>query len=169
MARVFCDVQMLRNAEGSYIVKEFSVYDAEWDACKTVSFLPPHAESLLPLRYQTQNTFVTNHINGLAWDSGYIPYDQCHQTLYELTKTYTFIYVKGEQKRKLLNSILNREFGIFNIEDLGCPKLSNLPRLVVPYHGIDHLGVPYHACAEINARRIGLWLTMILATPFIKI
>ncbi|KAK3929504.1 Carbamoyl-phosphate synthase large chain [Frankliniella fusca] len=61
MAHVYCDVQMLRNAEGQFNVKEFSVYHAQWDVCQTATFLLPYEESRIPERYQRQNRFVTRH------------------------------------------------------------------------------------------------------------
>ena len=162
MAHGFCDIQMLRDSEGNYVIKEFCIYNSKWDITNTMMFKSPHCESLIPPNYMRQNNYTTNVIHGIHWNAGDIPFELCYGYMRQLTSSYLYIYVKGEQKRRILQTILYGS-AVINIETLGCPKLSVLPRMFVPYHCTEHGIYPHHTCASLNARRIGLWYEMIKA------
>jgi hypothetical protein len=144
-----CDVQMLRGKYGEYVVKEFSVFDARRDCIpKTRTFLPPYNEDKIPHEYLQQNTYVTQHVHGLPWNSGTLPYFFRRYVIQELTEGYSRLYVKGEEKKRLLQTLVEN-VEVINIESLHCPKLNKLAP-VCKSHGFSY--------AAQNAHRVGLWL-----------
>jgi hypothetical protein len=151
---------MLTGKDGKYIIKEFSVFE-NWQGSHviaTATFLPPYHEYEIPLQHQRKNQFATTYIHGLGWYIGEKPYDELTKTLLQLTYGYTHLYVKGEEKSRLLGALLP-DAQVINIESLGCPKLSQLNTpSYVPCHGNVHCFEPYLICAARNAKLIGSWL-----------
>ena len=157
MAYAFCDMQLLRGADDEYIIKEFSVYNSQWDITRgTAVFSAPYAEIILTPEQRRCNRYVTRHIHGLAWDAGSVPYEEYRDTIRALTRDYRYLYIKGREKKLLLIEIVP-DAVVIDIEALGCPRLTLLPKLFVPFHGPEHSVTPLHSCACLNARRIGYW------------
>ena len=157
MAYASVDIQMLRGADGGdFIVKEFSVYDAKYDVSHTVIFAPPYPEHLLSADVMMQNSYVTNNIHGLRWNTGDVPYSSCDDTIRSLTAPYAYLCVKGEQKKKLILNLIP-DACVVDVGEMGCPKLEKLARLFVRSHCVEHSTFPLHTCAALNAKRVGLW------------
>lgn len=156
MAHAFCDLQMLRGADGRLVVKEFSVFNAEKDSSRTVIFKAPYSSDVLPEDVRKTNRVIFNHINGLKWENGTVPYDKYPDVIRQMAASFQYLYVKGEEKRELLRLILPNTI-VINIERLGCPKLKTLPQYVVPFHGTEHGVFPSLSCACVNACKIGMW------------
>ena len=161
MSYATCDIQMLRGKDGEYVIKEFCVYDPNWDLDHAVTVGPPYSEDLIPQKYRRQNNYNTAYIHSLKWSSGNLPYELLHDTIRSMTSYYTKLYVKGEEKKVLLQHIVPHA-QVINIEVLGCPKLDKLPNLFVKNHNCIHGVFPFHKCAALNAKRIGLWLAFSL-------
>jgi len=155
MAYAAVDIQMLRGVEGEYIIKEFSLYDTRLDVNRTVVFGPPCAESMLSSNILRENYYVVYNFHGLRWNCGSEPYHFLPDILRTVTCPYMTLYVKGRQKKTLLQSFLN--IHIVDVEEMGCPKLDTLPQLPVRAHCAEHTMFPLHSCAAVNAKRIGLW------------
>lgn len=153
-----CDLQMLRGQHGEYVVKEFAVYEATRtaDTFQVVTFAPPYPEEDVPEKYQQQNKYVTNHIHGLEWSHGDKPYEELRGMLNEMTAHIPTLYIKGAEKRRLLQTLVQSQ--VMDIEKLGCPALKALPFLWAPCHNENHSTAHRFACAVRNAKRIGLWL-----------
>ena len=146
------------------MIKEFSVFQS-WYACdisRTVTFLPPYVESLIPLVYLKQNAYVVAHMHGLDWYSGERPYSALEETLHQLTYGYSRLYVKGEEKKVLLQRLIPLA-EVINIESLGCPRFDNMPAFSVPFHHHAHWIDSTRRCAGQNAKKIGIWLDFHLA------
>ncbi|KAJ1526561.1 hypothetical protein ONE63_008148 [Megalurothrips usitatus] len=156
-----CDIHMLRDMDGEYVIKEFSLYSPLWDItmCSEV-FAPPYDVTLVPQPYRRQNQYVTNFVHGQQWQYGDKPYPEYSDIIRHWTSLYSRIYVKGLEKKRLLGSIVTPEVDVINVEILGCPKLSKLSRLFVPWHCKQHATKPIHTCVVENAIRIGLWYVM---------
>lgn len=154
-----CDVQLLRGADGRYVIKEFALFETNMqrDEFKIANFAPPCPEIALPPCFVTQNNYVTQNIHGLTWDSGVSPYDSLEDTLRQFTEFVTDLYIKGDEKRKLLQDLLPH-LNVINIEKLGCPAYKKLPKLWAPCNSEIHTVNPQVTCAAKNAKRIGLWL-----------
>jgi hypothetical protein len=157
-----CDLQMLRGQEGEYVIKEFSVFDLHEKSPETVIFAAPYSDELIPSRYWRQNNYVTQNIHGLHWYMGRTPYDQLEKVVQRMTWGYTVLYVKGEEKKRLLQNLV-KHARVINIEEHGCPKLAKLPvlqtRCISTVHTVPHT----LSCAAHNAVRLGLWLRFFLA------
>ena len=121
-----CDLQMLRGQTGEYIVKEFSLFDVNEKTPETVIFSAPYSEEFLPSRYRRQNDYVTHNLHGLAWYKGRTPYERLEKVVQRMTWGYTVLYVKGEEKKRVLQNIV-KHANVVNIEEHGCPKLDKLP------------------------------------------
>ena len=154
-----CDVQLLRGPDGRYVIKEFALFETNLsrDEFKVASFAPPCPELVLPPCYVFQNNYLTQKIHGLTWDSGVTPYESMEDTLRQFTEFATDLYIKGEEKRKLLQGLLPH-LNVVNIETLGCPAFKKLPKLWAPCNSEIHTVNPQVTCAAKNAKRIGLWL-----------
>ncbi|KAK3933086.1 Lipoyl synthase, mitochondrial [Frankliniella fusca] len=166
MAYAFCDIQMLRGAKDEYVVKEFSLYSSQFDGSRgTTIFKPPYADTILSPEQRKRNTYITRHIHGLKWNSGTVPYEHLGDMIQELLRDYNRIYVKGVEKLRLLLRYAPPGVLVYNIERDGCPRLKTLPKLFVSFHGSDHSVFPTHNCAELNAKRMGLWYEFTRAQP----
>ena len=161
-----CDIQMLRGQSGEYVLKEFAVFEPTDVAqvYKAATFAPPYAAEFLPEKYVKQNSYGARHLHGLRWDDGDLSYEQLPRILYEMTRQYKVLYVKGEDKKKILQFFLPTK-DVYNIEMLDCPKLRKLPLVWAPCANDAAAGChSKHNCAERNAKRIGLWLESYLYT-----
>ena len=154
-----CDIQMLMGPDGRYIIKEFALFETnlQRDEFKVASIAPPCLELALPPSVVTHNHYVTQKIHGLTWDSGLSPYESMEDTLRQFTEFVTDLYIKREEKRKLLQDLLPH-LNVINIEKLGCPAFKKLPKLWAPCNSEIHAVNPQVTCAAKNAKRIGLWL-----------
>ncbi|KAK3919706.1 Calbindin-32 [Frankliniella fusca] len=166
MAYAFCDMQMLRGAKDEYVIKEFSLYSSQYDGSRgTTIFKPPYAETILTPEQRKRNTYISRHIHGLKWNSGTVPYEHLGDMIQDLLRDYNRIYVKGVEKLRLLLGYAPPGVLVYNIERDGCPRLKTLPKLFVSFHGSEHSVFPIHNCAELNAKRIGLWYEFNKAQP----
>lgn len=150
------DIQMYRGIGSVPVIKEFAVYNPNMDTEQTVIFEPPYNARFLSDEVQRHNRYVLQHIHNIRWEAGDIPYYKLEETLYELTRCYQILYVKGNEKMRYLSTLI-KHAQVIDIEMLGCPALHKLPKMFVNYHGSQHSVAPYHRCAATNAKRIGLW------------
>jgi len=159
MAYATCDLQMLRGSRGEYVLKEFAVFEpCDPDHPHMVAtFEPPYPEALVTEKYLKQNRYSFEHLHGLLWSDGNISYDMLPQTLYNMTRQYRCLYVKGAEKQKILQFFLPT-LQVYNVEMLDCPRLRKLPLAWVQCPN-DVTGChSCHNCALRNARRVGMWL-----------
>lgn len=164
MAYATCDVQMLRGPDGRQVVKEFAVYviNLQNDEYSVFNFAPPCPESEIPPEIQTTNNYVAKYIHGLHWDSGATPYTSLEETLLKMTTYVQILYVKGEEKKKILQALIPH-VQMVNIENLGCPALKHLPQMWAPCTFEPHVNNVKITCAVKNAKKIGLWLQFHMA------
>ena len=150
---------MLMGPDGRYVIKEFALFETnlQRDEFKVASFAPPCLELALPPSVVTHNHYVTQKIHGLTWDSGLSPYESMEDTLRQFTEFVNELYIKGEEKRKMMQGLLPH-LNVINIEKLRCPAFKKLPKLWAPCNSEIHAVNPQVTCAAKNAKRIGLWL-----------
>lgn len=165
MAYATCDVQMLRGKDGEYVLKEFAVFEPTDVSYvhKAVTFSPPYDGAAIREKYLRQNRYIVSHLHGLQWEQGTSPYERAPQTLDEMTRDYTHLYVKGDDKQKILQYLLPSKT-VFNVELFGCPKLKKLPLVWAPCPHDMQGTHSYLNCAVRNAKRVGLWLQAYLKT-----
>jgi hypothetical protein len=158
-----CDVQMLRGKDGQYLIKEFGVFQCcpLGDAYMIVTFAPPYDHSEVPENIQRQNQYVSKNIHGLSWETGTTPYEDMPAKLLEMTSHLSLVYVKGEEKKRFLQSLL--KCAVVDAEKLGAPALKMFPHMWAPCHNEVH--TTSHTCAVRNARRIGMWILYRVRDP----
>ncbi|XP_052131076.1 uncharacterized protein LOC127751478 [Frankliniella occidentalis] len=155
MSYAFCDMQMLREASGQYVIKEFSIYDPYFNKSYTEIFAPPYPADWLPPKQRKQNDYITKRIHGITWEQGTLPYSECHDYIKMVTSIYADLYVEGDEKRAILQNIVSHA-RITDIGVLGCPRLDTLPKL--PFSDLNSKSMHSSlSCAEQNAQRIGVW------------
>ena len=164
MAYAICDLQLLRGKMNEYVLKEVSFFEHNNQAYvhKSVTFSPPYPEGEIPEKQMRQNRYTVKHLHGLRWDKGFSPYDRVPLTLFEMAQGYDYLYVKGDDKAKILQYLLPTK-QVYNVEKLGCPALKKLPVVWAPCENdVTSRGHRARYCAVRNAKRVGLWLEVYL-------
>jgi hypothetical protein len=150
---VILDFQCFLNDEGNDVIKELSVMDVTRFVSRHWIFKPPAANNVVTTpQYIRTNQWLSEHYHGLRWDEGETPYEDLVFVLTTYTSRYTYVFVKGLQKKQfLIKHIIHNN--IINLEDYDCPKLSHL----TPVQGTVCL--THHAfrvactCHRVNALR----------------
>lgn len=166
MPYAICDIQMLRGKYGEYVLKEVSFYEQNESAQvhKSATFAPPYPGDEIPEKQKRQNKYIVRRLHSLPWETGFSPYDRLPQTLSEMSAEYDFLYVKGDEKKRILQFLLPSK-RIFDVEKFGCPSLKKLPKAWAPCHN-DTIGShSSKTCAARNAKRVGLWMQVYLNSP----
>ena len=120
---VVIDVECFRYSKEKWVVKEMAVAGPYLDSATFESPFPFH---YLPESHAKAYTWLTDHLHGLMWDCGDLPYS--HLSLYvESIKLRHPIalfqfYAKGLEKCKYLSRLFDRPF--INLDDLQCPVAS---------------------------------------------
>lgn len=149
------DFQGFKRPINEFVFKEVAVVTLEEDAIPAVYlFEPPHRWSYLPAKYKSENLWLEYNYHGISWNCGEVPYEEVHETLYNLLRDASKVHVKGLEKKKWLEKILSN---VYNLEDLGCPSLRKLTEnteIVCTNHkrtwGLH--------CAAHNVRALKTWL-----------
>lgn len=141
-------------------VKELAFCRIDSNDMKNYLFKPPHDEWHQSERAVKQSEFVRERINGLDWNDGDVSYDSLRETVCDLVEEndVAIIYVKGDEKRKILIELLESTPAVVNVYDLvefGCPRLDLLPIYEVE---CDMHENPYYRCASHNVYRLLLWI-----------
>ena len=83
------------------------------------SFCPPKT-----FKPNTQTTWNTRHLHGIAWSSGKLDYEKLFAVLYDIKVTNAELFAKGLEKCRLLTAFLAQT--VENLDDYGCPKIQDL-------------------------------------------
>lgn len=152
-------------APTEFIVKEFCI--VKIDASPQIVgndesdvtcllFEPPYSWSNLTAKYQQSNLWLTHKYHGIPWSAGDIPYNQLWDQIHNKLADATYIFVKGEEKKKLLERNLQISTTIIDLQDIGCPTLKNLRVSACIFFNF-HRNTPNHHCAAENGRRLRIW------------
>ena len=101
-------------------VKELSVMDITRFASRHWIFAPP-ATVVTNSKYTRTNCWLTTNYHGLRWGEGETPYDNLVSVLTTYTNIYKYVFVKGLEKKRFLESKIIH-YHIINLDDIGCPK-----------------------------------------------
>lgn len=120
------DIQFFRGNDKELILKSFSYAKLASDyMIENFVFKPPFAFNDLNIYRRNQATNVTKNIHRLHWNDGFIDYSEIKNIICSHLNNATEVIVKGAEKKKYLDSILER--GVcYNIEQLECPNLKSL-------------------------------------------
>ena len=83
------------------------------------SFCPPKT-----LKPNKQTTWITSHLNGIAWISGKPEYEKLFAVFYDVKLLNAEVFAKGFEKCRLLTRLLGQN--VQNLDDYGLPKFQNL-------------------------------------------
>ncbi|KAJ8665800.1 hypothetical protein QAD02_007462 [Eretmocerus hayati] len=118
------DFQGFRSFSSEFVFKEVAILSTEKGAQPRVFlFKPPHGWNQLPSKLKSENRWLEKNYIGISWSEGDIPYDELKATLQDALKNSTRVFVKGGEKKRLLDKIIP------NVEDLeayGSPSISHL-------------------------------------------
>lgn len=123
---VFVDMQGFRGGNNQFIAKEIAVLYSE-NKFHHFILTPPVSFNQLPPPQQVQARWLQHNHHGLYWDGGDVSYEEVKFFLNTL-RNYS-IYVKGEEKRKWLENMLESNVIVRNLEELNCPNLETLSKL----------------------------------------
>lgn len=135
-----------------WIVKELAFIVLETGESGVFTFKPPYPFKKLSDDDKRQCRWISHNICDLRWDDGERPYST-RREIFDLIlgKASTF-FTKGLEKSVELSAILG--VTVTNIEDFGCPKLSELED--VELSGTFHFKTIH--CALRKAKKISKWM-----------
>lgn len=154
------DVQGFYDKDGEFLPKEVAVLGID---CKVsrhwiVKYdLKEHSVINLPVGLLASNTYLTCHHHGLEWYDGESNLTDVYMTLRKITRNALRIYVRGYQKKEILQSLLGRQ--IINLEEYRCPSFKNLPRDSEHFCAEHGAMKQYFACALAYTYKLRNWLT----------
>ena len=150
--RICADFECFQNEHGQ-IVKEFGsveikgfgndsacINNSQQDSCPTVTlpyghriishfiFGPPHSSDKLAEKWKRVNQWIVANLHGIGWADGQVDYVELEHIVRRVIGAQTVVFTKGQEKCALLAKILNEpSVTIINIEELGMPRIVDLP------------------------------------------
>ena len=83
------------------------------------SFCPPKF-----FKPNKQTTWNTNHLHGIAWNSGKLEHEKLFAVFYDIKVVNAEVFAKGFEKCRLLTRLLGQN--VETLDDYGCPKIQDL-------------------------------------------
>jgi hypothetical protein len=115
------DVQGFQFQRGPFIAKEVVVLDEEGATKAHHLFLPPLPYDHLSKEFQDHVQWCTFHLHDRCWGEGYTPYISMSAAVKESLEDARRIFVKGANKKKWLEEILD-DFSVEIIDLTKAPK-----------------------------------------------
>jgi hypothetical protein len=153
------DIQSFKDNKNCVISKEVAVFALHQDFSGHWIVSPKCNSKFLRKDILRQNNWLTINHHGLEWYEGDAAAKKMWKTLQGICMKANKIYVRGEEKRKLLEKVTTRQ--IINLEkDNTCPPFEKLPwcEKYCIQHAIKPCYLRY-SCAVNNAFRLKSWLT----------
>lgn len=120
------DIQCCRDAKNNIIPKEVAVISLQGNHLAHWIVLPPYSAKKLPLKIRDENKWLRQSLHGIDWEEGFVSKKILYENLRNITKNYDKVYIRGNEKKKLLENIILNE--IINLEeDEDTPSFSKLP------------------------------------------
>ncbi len=91
---------------------------------KNFSFQPPYPYEFCTKKEKRVNSWCTRKFHFIGWNSGSYSYGELPAVIKSLSFPNAKYYAKGLQKCQLLEKLFQKPF--INLEELGCPKISEL-------------------------------------------
>lgn len=152
------DIQCCKDAKKNSLLKEIAVLTVEGDHVAHWIVLPPYSAKKLPSEVRRENQWLAKNYHGLDWDDGFVYKSALYRNLISITKNFGRVFVRGGEKKKLLENIISNE--IINLEgDEDHPAFHDLKWIdsFCMYHSskLNHIS---YRCAFNNAVRLRNWL-----------
>ncbi|GFX86216.1 uncharacterized protein TNCV_2560981 [Trichonephila clavipes] len=155
MTSAVIDFEGFQLSSELFVVKELAVCAVNDDSFRgRWLFKPPHCFDQLPKPKQCTYSWVTKNIHKIKWESGELPYFYFRYVLDVIMGMFTYIYVKGLQKKKFFHFLTGRD--ILNLDDVKCPKVNDLysSDVLCPFSHEKN----FNHCAVYKARVYGKFL-----------
>ena len=132
------------------IIKELGLFIG--GSVQVFSFCPPKT-----FKPNTQTTWNTRHLHGIAWSSGKLDNEKLFAVFYDIKVMNAKVFAKELEKCRLSTSLLGQN--VENLDDYGCPKIQDLVKtdslLICSSYPFRHK-TRIH-CAERKAKVYGEW------------
>ena len=99
------------------IIKELGLFTD--GSLQRISFCPPKT-----FQPNKQTTWITRHLQGIAWSSGKLEYEKLFTVFYDVKIMNAEVFAKGVEKCRLMTRLLRQN--VENLDDYGCPKIQDL-------------------------------------------
>lgn len=121
MSTAIIDFHCILGRDNKYMIKEMSIVDVETWA--TQHWIFKNSKSIQDNKSRKTNKWLERNYHKLSLEYGDVEYEELGRVLNSLK--FSFIYVKGDQKKQLLLEYIPH-IGIINIDDMGCPPLDQI-------------------------------------------
>lgn len=121
LSSAILDVHCVLDGAAKFMIKEMSVVDI--DTYATQHWIFKHSHLTQNAKSRSVNKWLERNYHKLSLEYGDVEYTEINHILNSLT--FDVIYVKGEQKQKIIKDIVPYA-NIINIEEIGCPRLNQV-------------------------------------------
>lgn len=122
MATAILDIQCILGANSKYLIKEMSIVDINSRASQHWIF--KHTQTPYLTKSKVVNMWLYRNYHQLSLDCGDVEYSEIERILKSLN--FECIYVKGEEKRMIIQDFIPQVKIIEMGADLECPRLNQL-------------------------------------------
>lgn len=122
MASAILDIQCIMGANFKYLIKEMSIVDVHSRASQHWIF--KHTQTPHTAKSKAVNIWLFRNYHQLSMDCGDVQYSEIDRILKSLH--FECIYVKGEEKRQIIQDFIPQVDVIDMGADLDCPRLNQL-------------------------------------------
>jgi hypothetical protein len=122
MSSAILDIQCVLGPNSKYLIKEMSVVDLEGLASQHWIF--KHSRTPNTSKIEAANMWLFRNYHQLSSDCGDVQYSEIEKILKSLH--FECIYVKGEEKRQIIQDFIPNVEIIEMGADLDCPRLDQL-------------------------------------------
>lgn len=146
----------------NFIIKELCIQCLKDLKCVDIKqqylFLPPFDYRHLSDNKKKQVKWLKDFLHGFSWNCGIQDYEDLYTILNRLAVEGKYIYVKGLQKKKHLEKLINNEtIKVIDLDELQCPSLK-----VLKQEHTYNINCPYRHnlknCAVNNVYYLTHWI-----------
>lgn len=122
-------------------------------------FDPPCSWTSLSPENKSVNVWCYRNCHGTCAKSGNVKYRKLVTRLFETARDVSYIYVKGKEKKKWLESVMGKYKPIIDLENWGCPPLQTID-VMMPLsssHPLRHSSTFTTFCSVVNVARMRKW------------
>lgn len=136
----------------TFIFKELAVISCDNEIFAHFLFEPPFSFCELSKKDQIINTFLAKDYHMIQWYEGFTPYSKLTTIFERLSRTYSNIWVLGEELIEHVRPYIPSPCTVKNLQELGCPPLVDLLSMSAPTCLLSH-----PACSESTVFRMKQW------------
>ena len=152
---VVLDFEGFRYRNKEWIIKEIGVAA---DYVDSLIFKEPFSLETLPSEVQRAYKWLTQNLHGLNWTNGDYSYDRLTLFVESIKLRYpqSIYYAKGHEKTVHLSLLFSKN--VQDLDEIGCPKVENLPNTITTCSNKSQLHSYQNHCARQKAEAFSIWL-----------